>query len=169
MRKTPVLVLMGLLVVSLVAVGVFAMPFDKANDEAKNALEAGDFTAWKEAMISQLTEERFNRAVEGHQKMIERKTEMMEQRSLVQDAIESEDYQAWLSAIGDNPRQEKLIEVITEENFATFVEMHQARQSDDFETAQKLSEKLGLERNEGFSKRMHFGKGMRSGMKNCGK
>ncbi len=144
MRKTPLLGLMALLVVGLVSVGAFAMPFGKGNTEIRDAIEAGDFEAWKSAITSSLTEERFNKAVEMHQKMVERRAETQEKFSAVQDAIESSDYQAWLEAIGEHPRAEKLAGLITEENFATFAEMYQARQAGDLEKVKELAEELGL-------------------------
>ena len=59
MKKSGILVLASVLVVGLLAFGAFAMPFGKGNSAVKDALESGDFSSWKEAMTSELTEERF--------------------------------------------------------------------------------------------------------------
>ena len=69
----------------------------------------------------------------------------------MQEAME-QGYDAWKQAVSDSPRGERIAELITEENFNTFVAMYNARQSGDFETAHELAEELGLNLNRGFSK-----------------
>lgn len=66
-----------------------------------------------------------------------------------EQAIEAQDYQAWVTAMGqDNPMTQN----ITADNFAEFVKMHQAMKDGDFETAQSIAQELGLPK---------FGMGMR--------
>ena len=144
MKKAPILGITALLIVAFVALGAFAMPFAKGDTDVRNALEAGNYNAWKEAITSRLTQDRFNRAVDNYQKMSERRTLMQEKMGAVQSTIESGDYQAWNSAIGDEPGAEKLREVITEDNFATYAEMQQAIQDKDFAKAKDLASQLGL-------------------------
>lgn len=70
-------------------------------------------------------------------------------RQAIEQAIEAGDYQAWVTAMGqDNPMTQN----ITADNFAQFVEMHKAMQNGDLETAQSIAESLGLPK---------FGMGMR--------
>ena len=135
MKKVAKFGILALLLVSLVA-GAYA--FGQGNEVAKEALEAGDYSAWKNAMTEGLTEERFNQMRERHQQMSEKRAEMEE---AMQDG-----YDAWVEAIGDSPKAAKLTEVITEENFDTFVEIHEAKQNGDHETAKALAEELGLEK-----------------------
>ena len=79
------------------------------------------------------------------------KEKMEAKRDEVKAAIEANDYNAWLSAIEDHPRAEKLTEVINEDNFDKFVEMH-----NHMEEARQIADELGIERpGKGMHKRMH--------------
>ena len=149
MKKVTKFGIVALLLVSVVA-SAFAFSgrgFD--NEAAREALEDGDYAAWKEAMTAGLTEERFNQLRERHTQMEEKRVSMQETRKKVQQALETGDYNAWKEAIGDSPHAGKLTEVINKENFDTFVQMHEAKQNGDFETAKALAEELGL---QGFGK-----------------
>ena len=152
MNKKGILVLAGILVVGLLAFGAFAMPFE--NGKVKDALEANDFASWKEAMMSGLTEERF----EEMRNMHENKGQMQEEMEL---AIAG-GYSAFLELMESHPHGEKMLEVVTEENFDVFVQMHEARSSGDHETAKTLADELGLEKPKG-----KFGKGMHKGSGAC--
>ncbi len=120
------------LAVCFVAVsGAYAFGgFGQGNEAAKEALENNDYTAFVEAISKEITEERF-------EQMVER----FENRQAVQQALEAGDYDAWVKAIESRP---KITDVITEENFPKLVEMHEARQQGDFETAKATAEELGL-------------------------
>jgi hypothetical protein len=141
MKKSGILVLASVLVVGLLAFGAFAMPFGKGNSAVKDALESGDFSSWKEAMTSELTEERFEEMRERHSEMEAKHAEM--------DLVISQGYDAWKEFVSDNPRGEQMLEVISEENFELLVQMHEARSSGDFELAESLAQELGLEAPEG--------------------
>jgi len=85
-------------------------------------------------------------------------------------AVESGDYALWLQVHEDNdlPVRPKIAEVINEENFDRFVEMHAAMKSGDKETAKTIAEELGLEKplRKGFRQGQRDGsrrKGMRKG------
>ena len=80
--------------------------------------------------------------------------EMQERHDAMQTALENGDYDAWKGIIDSRPR---ISDVITEDNFDQFVEMHQLMQDGDREGAQEIAEELGL---PGKGK---FGKGMRMG------
>ncbi len=72
----------------------------------------------------------------------------------VRVAIESGDYQAFLTAVEDMP----LAEIINSEaDFITFVEAHTLREAGDYEGAQVLMEGLGVKRPEGFGSGGHRG------------
>lgn len=137
MKKIAKFGIVGLLLVGLVASAI-AHPGLFRNEAVKEALEANDYDAWKEAISSELTEERFN-------KMHDRYTKMQERRAEIDAAIE-EGYDAWYELVSETPRGEYLTQTITEENWETFVAMHEARQDGDFETAKALADELGLEK-----------------------
>lgn len=58
----------------------------------------------------------------------------------IQQAMTAGDYAAWKALMGDN----KLTEVITADNFAKFVQMHQLMRDGQMEQAKQLREELGL-------------------------
>lgn len=78
-----------------------------------------------------------------------------EQHEAVEAALEAGDYEAWKELHGDRGR---IASVVTEENFATFVEMHEAMEDGDMEKAQELRTELGL------GVRPQDGSGNRGGM-----
>ena len=67
------------------------------------------------------------------------------------EAIDNNNYSAWKELMGDN----SVIEKITEENFAKFVEARQLMVDGKYEEAEALREELGLQNNRGFRKGMH--------------
>ncbi|MBU0615681.1 MAG: hypothetical protein KJ601_06315 [Nanoarchaeota archaeon] len=120
-------------VLSLLALSLVtsALAFGQ-NHAARDAMEAGDYGAWKEAKISELTEKRFNEVRGRHQEMQQRHAE-------IKEAMD-QGYDAWKEAVGDCPMSEQ----ITEDNFDLFVEMHSLIEEGDLEAAQGLAEELGI-------------------------
>lgn len=57
-------------------------------------------------------------------------------------AFENLDYDAWKTLMDE--RNGRVTEVITEDNFARFADMHEAMEDGDFETAQNIRTELGL-------------------------
>jgi hypothetical protein len=139
MRNVTKLGVLALLLVALVG-SVVAY----GNQAARDALEADDYDHWKEAKTVELTEERFEKAKEMHKNRQEKKAE-------IKAAIE-QGYDAWAELMEDMPRMQNMFEVINEDNFETFVEMHEAKQAGDHETAKEIAKELGLQRprNRGF-------------------
>ncbi len=64
-----------------------------------------------------------------------------EQHQAIHNAIENHDYQAWLEAVGDHPH---LTEVVNEQNFELFAQMHSHIEAGEFEEAKTIAEELGL-------------------------
>ena len=64
----------GILVLLLVSLVGSAIAF-QGNQAAKEAMESGDYSAWKEARISGLTEDKFNQIREKYQNMQEKRFE----------------------------------------------------------------------------------------------
>jgi len=127
-------------------------------DEIQAALEAGDYDAWKAAYEATLTEDNFNQQKE----MFQNRERMRTNQEAIQQAIEDGDYEAWQEAVANCENARLSAEDISEEEFQIMVQMHQARQSGDFETAQELQEELGVDMPFGKGMGMHkgFGRGM---------
>lgn len=87
----------------------------------------------------------FNAENQGRFQNGEMRTTMNEHHELIEAAIESGDYETYRSAIESLDYAPRMSEFVTEENFATFVEMHEAMESGDYETASQLREELGFE------------------------
>lgn len=143
-NRTPVLIAIGLFGLflggSLVAayptlVGVKIM--DEDRDALREALEKGDYEQWRETMIAQLTEERF-------QQMSERYNAVRNRHESIHAAIESEDYSAWVEAMTSEGQEPRILDYISEENFGTLVELHEARDAGEIERVKELMEELGF-------------------------
>lgn len=160
MKKLAIFSLLALLVLGIVATTVFAFQ----NQEMKNGMNSESYDEYLEAFDERkLTEEEFNEKQELRAGREER-------REAMQDAIESEDYETWNELVEEMEQERiRMSELITEENFDKFVEMHQARSSGDFETAQEIAEELGIGRMQGMHSqgmgRGNNGRGMGQGMK----
>lgn len=63
-----------------------------------------------------------------------------ERHEQMEKIMESGDYNAWKTQVGDRP----VANMITEENFSKFVEMWKAREAGDTEKVNQLREELGL-------------------------
>ena len=127
------------------------------NEDTQNALESGDYEAFvsatQEQVRNRFTEERFNEMAERYRSQEE-----------IRNAIENGDYNAWVAAV-EASQPPKITDVVTEDNFDTFVQMHNARMEGDFETAQTLAEELGLEKGQGRPFGMYGGRGKMTGMR----
>lgn len=96
-----------------------------------------------------------------------------EERHEAMEAVFADlDYDAWVELMSEDGRHPRVLDVVTEDNFATFVEMHEAMEAGDFETADELRVDLGLGlgNGAGHGKGSGHGKGMGqgSGMRGMG-
>jgi len=64
-----------------------------------------------------------------------------EYQTTIQTALDNGDYNAWREAIDSQPR---ISDIINQDNFDQFVQMHNYMQSGDFEAAGKIRTELGL-------------------------
>lgn len=62
-----------------------------------------------------------------------------EQMQAVRDALDSGNYDAWVEAMGNGERSQRMLEIINESNFDRLIEIHNLRQQ-----IQNISEELGL-------------------------
>ena len=117
---------------------------EETQEAVKTALGNGDYTAFIAAVgedkADKLTEERFARMVERHEK-----------REAVKGALEAGDYTAFVEALGDHAPED-----LTEEKFGQMVEVHQLRAAGDTEAAKELAKEYGLKK-PGYGKRIHRG------------
>jgi hypothetical protein len=161
MKKITKFGIFALLIVSLVG-SVFAFNGNGFRNEAvSDAIETDDYSAWKEAKMDGLTQERFDEVKERHGQRSER-FEQREQRREEMDAAIEEGYDAFVELTADTFQGEKLLGIVTEENFETFVAMHNARQDGDYDLVKELADELGFEppRNDFGNHQMGQGKGM---------
>ena len=124
------------------------------------ALEEGDYESWLEIASTQckqgLTEERVTAMSQRHNEQMERHEELAK-------VLEENDFEAWSDFISESEDwgRGKIREVVTEENFPTFVAMHEAMEAGDIVRANELREELGLEMpnrvGQGFQRGLHRG------------
>lgn len=145
MKKTHIMFLVVLVVIGMILSGaiISAKMSEEKKEAIKKAIEEKDYDTWEGLMQEDINEEHFNTLVERNEK-----------RKAVRDALDSCDYDGWLEAVLNMERQPPFVDKITEENFPTFCELHQAKKQ-----VRKLSEELGfgLEGKHGRCGR-HFGK-----------
>ena len=127
MKKKNVIASLAALGVLGLATASLAASSAASNASSGNGSESGDRGR---GFGRQLTEEQ-------KAEMEARRTEMESQRQAVEAALAAGDYQAWLSAIGENnPMAEK----ITAENFPQLVKAHNLQRE-----AREIMASLGLE------------------------
>lgn len=143
-NRMPMLVTLGILGLLLGMSIVAAYPrfvgvgiSDEDHTAMKNAIENNDYSTWKSLMTAQLTEERF-------QKMATRHNAMQQRHEDVEAALESKDYGAWVEAMSENGNSPRILEYVNEDNFGTFVELHEAHENGDMDKVMELSGELGF-------------------------
>jgi len=151
MKNAGIIAIISLVVVGLLAAGASAFGFFHSQD-AKSAIENNDYNGWKSAIESQLTEENFNNMVERHQNMQKRRLHDDAMRQAIDDA----DYAAYVTVA-----QDAGIQAMSQANFDIMVQVHEARQNGDFETAQELMQSFEGDFQPGF---MGLGHGPSLGM-----
>jgi len=153
--------LMLMMVLSMSAVG-FAFPLEEFKEDFKEhrstvreSLSTGDYSLWQTTWnkfadlakrIAGISEERFD---ELAAKVQEKQAEREVKHEAVETALEAEDYEAFVDAVEGSERGSHLLESVNEGNFDTFLELREAREAGDHETAKVLAAELGLERPDG--------------------
>ncbi|PIN81438.1 hypothetical protein COV13_01320 [Candidatus Woesearchaeota archaeon CG10_big_fil_rev_8_21_14_0_10_32_9] len=85
-----------------------------------------------------------------------------ERHELMETAFENLDYAAWYELMSENGMHPRVLDVVNENNFATFAQAHNAVESGDFVTANNLRTELGL--NNGNGPRDGSGQGAHQGL-----
>ncbi|MDD3264015.1 MAG: hypothetical protein PHT94_03920 [Candidatus Nanoarchaeia archaeon] len=152
------------LILSSVGVSAFWSNRGQTNEEILEAIENEDYEAWKTAMSDSINEENFqniiefrnnqtnkgnfgqrnglgNKNINNSEIRINRQmnSTFLDLRELTRQAIEDNDYEAYIKAI-ESYEGELYNEMISLEDFETLVELHNAR----------ISEGFNLEKGNGF-------------------
>ena len=138
MKKGIIGGLIALMLIASISVSAFGNWGTREN--AKAAIEAGDYEAWIEA--TGRTEQHFENIVAIH------------------NARQSGDYEAWKQAM-QNLRPD--VEVMSEDDFNLLMQIREARQSGDYENARELREGMPGKFEGGFGMRGRFS----SDWRNC--
>ncbi len=83
-----------------------------------------------------------------------------ERHEAMEDAFESLDYAVWRELMMGDGRHPRVVDVVTESNFETFVQAHEAGEAGDGEMAAQLRAELGLNNGEGPRDGVGQGRGM---------
>ena len=84
-----------------------------------------------------------------------------ERHVAMQNAFDSLDYDAWKELMTEDGRHPRVVDVVTESNFKTFVQAHEAGENGDYETAAQLRAELGLYDGNGPRDGTGYGRGQR--------
>ncbi len=96
-------------------------------------------------------------------KMEERKAEMETRQTEMQEIMESGDYNAWKILHEERESNRfNILDVVNEDNFEKFAEMHKLMQEKDFDGAKAIADELGLPEGMGMGRGM-MGQGMGHG------
>jgi hypothetical protein len=167
MKRRNALLLLGLFTFGLLAQGVSAFGMGNGifrSEEIRDAIESEDFEAFQEA-VSELETTAGSRRFFGITE--ERFQELVERFHLHEDveaAIDAGDYEAWLAAHEAMGGNSKMTELISEEDFPRFQELHQLReQVRGIEEELEISGLRGQGHVFGHRKGGFGGKGQRTG------
>ena len=72
-----------------------------------------------------------------------------DRHAAMQDAFDNLDYDAWVTLMSDTGRSPRVLEVVTEDNFATFVAAHDAGLAGNADEAAESRAELGLGNGQG--------------------
>lgn len=81
-----------------------------------------------------------------------------ERHEAMQNAFESEDYDAWYALMTEDGRHPRVVDLVSEENFATFAQAHEALKNGDYEKAAELKAEIGLNSGNGPKDGSGYGK-----------
>jgi hypothetical protein len=140
--------------------------------EIQAAVEAGDYNTWQQLiaqtpkgseLLTKINADNFPQFVQAHQLVKEGKFEdakaiyeqlgvtsvypgrakLLDWKAIVA-AIDSGDYQTFVSLIKDKPLGQKILAVINADNFSKLAEIHQDIKNHDFAAAKQIATELGL-------------------------
>ena len=142
MKKGIIVAMVAVLTLGLITAGVSAFSIEEdfeGNTDIFQALKDGDYEAFMDAMDEDTFNEFRNMEKHFHKPKHRIPKEILE-------ALDSGDYYTFVETIESFEVVPEAFEIVTEENFDTFVAMHQAMKDGDRETAKALADELGLEK-----------------------
>lgn len=86
-----------------------------------------------------------------------------DRHAAIQEAFDNVDYDTWLVLMSENSGYSRVLQVVTEDNFAIFVEARNAMLSGNSEYAQELKASLGLGQKNGEGNSHSKGQGQGQG------
>jgi hypothetical protein len=173
MKKTTTFVMLAILIASIVGGSVLATSFSYergklANGHAYNAtidkddalvtaMEAGDYDAYIAAldsndrpyMMQNLTEEQFNERFAQFKELAAERNVTMQYQNEIQVALDAKDYSAWYTAETGLEKELSITSKVTEDNFDTYVAMHEAIDSGNYTQAREFAQEIGLSKGIG--------------------
>lgn len=87
----------------------------------------------------------------------------LERHEAMEQAFDNLDYNAWKDLMTNTGRNPRVVQVVNEGNFETFVMAHQAGENGDYELAAKLRSELGLNNGNGPKDGSGYKQGSRQG------
>ncbi len=90
---------------------------------------------------------------------VERPNYSPERHTQMEESFDGLDYSTWVALMTVDGRHPRVVDVVTEDNFATFVKAHDAGKSSDVEKAAELRAQLGLRNGNGLKDGTGFRKG----------
>ena len=95
-----------------------------------------------------------------------------DRHEVMEQVFDNLDYNGWVALMTEDGRHPRAVDIVTKDNFVTFVEARDALEDGDFERASELRAELGLNNGMGLRDGASFGsrKGIKQGfgMKNQG-
>lgn len=86
----------------------------------------------------------FSYAVGFSQTGMQRGSGLYEQSDMT-NVIEQANYSTWLEYMQKNRPYSRMLDIVNEDNFDLFAEMHKAMEDGDFDRVQEIREELGIE------------------------
>jgi hypothetical protein len=134
-KKTTIIGIVALMLLGIVAIAgsvsanrfgfnLGASNMQGTNTAVQTAIDNNNFNAWKAAIESTLTQTNFDKLVEMHKSMSEKQTA----EQAVRDAINSGDYNAYVSAMNTLNNLVSSMTPVNESEFSKLVQQYQAWQ-----------------------------------------
>lgn len=124
--------------------------YEQEHEAIQEAIENNDYQAYVDIISTDnlthevVTEDDFSQMVAQHKA-----------HDAIEQAIENNDYDSWVAALEDLPFGQNMIDIVSEDEFSDYVEMHNLAKEGDFESAQEIAKEIGLDSSmsEGFEER----------------
>ena len=158
MKKNMLYGLIGLFLIGIVATTGLVSADGFRNITTQNQIEKDNYQRGQRSQMNLLTEDHF----EKHAQRYQNREKNQEERKLMREALENNDFDAWKTVAQELDHYPVDIETINQEDFDLLVKLHEARVSGNVEEAQEFADELGWEQPMGHGPRNGFN-GKRNG------